>query len=303
MQLSPVLLSALDRIGGAHTDELVRSFLSDPDSPAGGVAAIPSNAVNYAVCYVQRSGSTHLTSLLQNTGVAGKPADFFNAGYKEMRAEDEHVFARTGAYTIARGSEKYGCRSVADYLNTVAGLTRTSNGVFGVKMDLCHASILIRRGLFWSPDWNWKYIYVTRRDLLMQAISFYTAQSTGQWSSLSAGKSAVAFDADAILQCLRYLTELMGVWECMFAALGIEPLRIAYEDIESDPDQVVTRCLRYIGIESAAPPIPQKSLYQKQRTPRAEEWAEEIRAGSRGTRLSGAGKAVISLLPADAIRS
>lgn len=181
------LLSALHPIGADSTEGNVRLLLPDPDAPPSAPPAMPQNAVNYAICYVQRSGSTHLTSLLQNTGVAGKPADFFNAGYWQMPLESERVFERTGVHSIASAAERYACRSVADYLNTVAGLTRTECGVFGLKMDLCHMSILMRRGLSWNPEWNWKYIYLTRRNLLTQAISFYTASKTGLWSSLSVG--------------------------------------------------------------------------------------------------------------------
>jgi LPS sulfotransferase NodH len=192
--------------------------------------------------------------------------------------ENEQVFERTGVHTIASCAEKYGCKSVADYLKVVAGLTRTANGVFGLKMDLYHASILIRRGLFCNPGWNWKYIYVTRRDLLMQAISCYTAQETGLWSSLSVGDSAVEFNEEAIADPMLYLAELMSRWECLFSLLGIEPLRIAYEDIESVPRETVARCLRHIGVELTPDQIPIASSYRRQRTRQADEWAQELRA-------------------------
>ena len=242
---------------------------------------MPPNTVNYAICYVQRSGSTHLTSLLQNTGVAGKPADFFNTGYRSLPLEREQVFEKTGAHSIASAADHYGCRSVADYLNIVAGLTRTENGVFGLKMDLCHMSILLRRSLFWSPDWNWKYIYLTRRDLLMQAISFYTASKTGLWSSLSVGESDAGFDEQAIAEHMLYLGNLMSRWECVFGILGIEPLRIAYEEIESAPADTLVRCLRHIGVENTPSQLPVESAYRKQRHPEADALVRAIRAGAR----------------------
>jgi LPS sulfotransferase NodH len=283
------LLSALTAIGADGTEESVRSLLPDPDAAPCAPSSKPRNAVNYAICYVQRSGSTHLTSLLQNTDVAGKPADFFNTGYRSLPLEREQVFERTGAHSIASAAEKYACRSVADYLNMVAELTRSENGVFGLKMDLCHMSILLRRGLFWSPEWNWKYIYLTRRDLLMQAISFYTASQTGLWSSLSVGESNAGFDEQAIAEHMLYLGSLMARWECIFAVLGIQPLRIAYEEIESAPEDTLVRCLRHIGVEYTSQPLPLESAYRRQRSSRADTWAEEIRARARGVPVSLSG--------------
>jgi LPS sulfotransferase NodH len=243
---------------------------------------MPANSVNYAICYVQRSGSTHLTSLLQNTGVAGKPADFFNAGYRDMPLERRQVFERTGAHSIASAAERYSCRSVADYLNLVASLTRSANGVFGVKMDLSHSSILLRRNLFWNTNWNWKYIYLTRRDLLLQAISYYVASTTGLWSSLSIGQKAVEFDERPIAEKMLYLADVMSRWECVFGVLGIKPLRIFYEEIESAPEETLTRCLRHIGVEYTPRQAPIESSFRKQRTSQTDVWAAAVRERARG---------------------
>jgi LPS sulfotransferase NodH len=277
------LLSSMNTAGADSTEDHVRSLFPDPDAPPSAPPSFPKNAVNYAICYVQRSGSTHLTSLLQNTGLAGKPADFFNAGYSKMPLEREQVFARTGAHSIVSAAEQYACRSVADYLNIVAALTRSANGVFGVKMDLCHMTILLRRGLFWHPDWNWKYIYLTRRNLLMQAISFYTASKTGLWSSLSASDQVADFDERAIAENMLYLGDVMSRWECLFGVLGIEPLRIFYEEIESAPSDTLAQCLRYIGVDCSPKPVPIESSYQKQRSSQADAWAAAIRTHARGS--------------------
>jgi hypothetical protein len=77
--------------------------------------------------------------------------------------ERAQVHARTGVHTIADGAEHYGSRDPVEYLDTVAALTRSPNGAFGLKVDLAAAAVLIRAGLFADPAWNWKYIFVTRR--------------------------------------------------------------------------------------------------------------------------------------------
>jgi hypothetical protein len=70
------LSTVLDGIGASDAEGILRALLAAPDSPPSVSAAMPKGAVNYAICYIQRSGSTHLTSLLQNAGVAGESRGF-----------------------------------------------------------------------------------------------------------------------------------------------------------------------------------------------------------------------------------
>jgi LPS sulfotransferase NodH len=226
---------------------------------------------NYLICYVQRSGSTHLTSLLQSTGLAGKPADFLNPAYAGLPLENRQVAARTGALTIVDAVHEYKVRSVSEYLHKIAGLTRSPNGVFGLKVDLAHASSLVRSGLFFHRDWNWKYIYLTREDSLMQAISYCTAMETGLWSSLSVSDRAPGLTGESVVEYLMLLSDFMRRWECIFALFDISPLRVQYEQVEADPESAVGRCLQAIGISPDPRPIQISSAYNKQRSIDAEK--------------------------------
>jgi hypothetical protein len=85
----------------AHfVDRYLRSAMTDPYSEVVESSREHENGTNYVLCYIQRSGSTHLTSLLQSTGLAGKPADFLNAAYSGLPIENRQVAQRTGAVTI-----------------------------------------------------------------------------------------------------------------------------------------------------------------------------------------------------------
>jgi LPS sulfotransferase NodH len=243
------------------------------------------NGTNYMICYVQRSGSTHLTSFLQNTGLAGKPADFLNAAYVGLPLENRQVAERTGAVTIVDAVREYGVQNISEYLQKLARLTRTPNGVFGFKIDLAHASSLLRSGLFSDREWNWKYIFVTRRDLLKQAISYYRAIETGLWSSLSGSDRPLIFDQQAITKYILILSDFMHRWECIFHLFNIEPLRIHYEDIEADPRSTVQRCLQALGISSDSTPTPIISAYSKQRSAEADEWSAAIIRNAREYRV------------------
>jgi LPS sulfotransferase NodH len=280
---SNLLAGVLDQTTLDLAERGIRTLLPDPDGGPSEPPEMPANATNYIICYVPRSGSSHLTSLLQNTGLAGKPADFFNVYYQQIPWEAQHVFERTGVYSVAAASEQYGSSSVADYMHTVARATRSANGVFGLKVDIAQATVLIRRALFWNPTWNWKYIYLTRRDLLMQAISHFTALKTGLWSYSSTGGQPVSYDENEIVAEMLNLGDMMRRWEAIFAMLGIEPLRITYEDLEADTEGTMLRCLRHLGVACASGQFPIRSYFRKQRTPEADEWARRIRSNTRGT--------------------
>ncbi|MDB5069216.1 MAG: hypothetical protein JWM87_327 [Candidatus Eremiobacteraeota bacterium] len=276
--------SPLDFVLGAYeADETVLArLLPDPDGPAEpGAPPVPPDGVNYIICYVPRSGSTHLSSLLQSTGLAGAPAEYFNLGYADMPQERRHTFARTGVHTIESAAAEYGSRSVEGYLRTVAAKSRSANGVFGLKADITHVSVLTRRRLFWNAQWDWKYVFVTRRDLVAQAVSYATASETGLWTSESGERSDVQLSERTIAEALLKIADITCRWECAFDLYGIEPLRVAYEEIEQSPDAAVERCLAYLGIGAERPARAVSSVYRKQRTARSEEWVRRIRAQAR----------------------
>jgi trehalose 2-sulfotransferase len=208
----------------------------------------------------------------------GKPADLFNLEYQRLTAEARQVFAETGVHPICEARRAYGTETVGEYLAYLTRIARTPNGVFGVKVDLFQASILMRRGLFWGGPLVWKYIYVTRQNLLMQAISFYRAIKTDAWSSMSASpKSDCEYDAGAILFQMRRLANMMAQWEFVFASLGIAPMRLTYEEIEADPRSVLARLASYVGVDCPVETVPLRSSYRKQRTAEAQQWAVDTR--------------------------
>jgi LPS sulfotransferase NodH len=280
------LAQILDFPDAESIDKYLRSAMTDPYAAAARSAQVDREGINYIICYVQRSGSTHLTSLLQNTGLAGKPADFLNAAYAGLPLENRQVAQRTGAVTIVDAVREYGIENIAEYLEVVSSLTRTPNGVFGLKVDLAHASSLLRSRLFNDRGWNWNYIYLTRRDLLMQAISYHAAMQTGRWSSLSVGTRSAMFDQRSLTEFMLQLADFMGRWECIFSLFEIDPIRVQYEQIEADARSTVLRCLQVLGVSADATHLPITSAYGKQRSADAETWSAAMIASARQYRAT-----------------
>lgn len=213
---------------------------------------------SYFICFINRSGSTLLAEALTRTGRMGRPGEIFNPE------------------PIGNLSRSNRLRSLGDYVDWQFR-TNTVGGVFGAKAGLHQMAVLAKQGLlarFPEP----RFVFVTRRDLVLQAVSLNIAWQTGAWTSRSGAGKAPKFDHAAIAQTLRSIVENQAGFEAFFAAHGITPLRLDYELIESEPERAMRRVCRLVGIERpmrvALPPL----TLQRQRTALNYEWAERFRA-------------------------
>jgi LPS sulfotransferase NodH len=91
----------------------------------------------------------------------------------------------------------------------------------------------------------------------------------------------VAYDENEIVTEMLNLCDMMKRWEAVLGLLGIDPLRITYEDLEADTEGTMLRCLQHLGVASGRGQLPICSRYRKQRTADAEEWARHIRSKAR----------------------
>jgi LPS sulfotransferase NodH len=84
-------------------------------------------STSYLVCASQRSGTTLLCRALADTGVAGRPDEYFLAvderDHPEWRGWEHGPFGRA-----------HQARDREHYLDIVSDLGSTPNGVFGAKL-------------------------------------------------------------------------------------------------------------------------------------------------------------------------
>jgi LPS sulfotransferase NodH len=173
-------------------------------------------------------------------------------------------------------SRRHGLRSLGDYIDWQFRVN-TVGGVFGAKAGLHQIAVLAKQGLL-ARFPNPQFVFVTRRDLVMQAVSLNIAWQTGAWTSKSSVDKEPEFDHAAIARTLRSIVDNQAGFEAFFAAHGIIPLRLDYELIESEPERAMRRVCRLVGIERPMRvPLPPITL-QRQRTALNFEWAERFRA-------------------------
>jgi LPS sulfotransferase NodH len=124
---------------------------------------------------------------------------------------------------------------------------------------------------------NLHFVYLTRDDLLAQAISWARALRTEQYRSTQPAKRRAVYDADLIRSQLMAVVRERAQWEAFFARTGIEPLRIVYERFLEDQSSYVDRVASLVGIEN--PVVDQRRVdLVIQRDAVSEEWKQRFRA-------------------------
>jgi len=203
---------------------------------------------SYLVCSVQRAGSWLLCHALEDTGVLGRPAEYFHRG-------DEPFW---------RG--RWGAAGADAFLRAVQREPVTPNGAWGGKMMWNYLADAVTRLRAWpqldltadaaDPEVlaaafpGMRSVWLRREDKLRQAISWWRAAATGQYG-LAAGQAPAEppeFDHDAIGRLLRYAQACETGWQDWFATHSIQPKEIVYENLIEDVDQAARDVARFLQV-------------------------------------------------------
>ncbi len=213
--------------------------------------------MNYIVCSSPRSGSTLLAQTLLAMGI-GNPGEFLNPSLideREQGGRDSFMKPTPTAYVE---------RLKRDH---------TVNGVFGIK---AHYIDLVRypeiSGNLAQLFPGAKYISITRRNVLRQALSAARAAQTMAWTSRLHEQKRPRFSFWAVLKHVVHTLREVELWETFYRTHGIKPLRIVYEDLDDDYHDTIQRVLAFLGVSGSVPAPPLK----KQADAITEEWAERF---------------------------
>jgi LPS sulfotransferase NodH len=206
----------------------------------------------YAICGEPRTGSSYLCQILTSTGVLGRPLEYFNGpgmakfqpGYPQQAEDQLSEILRQGA---------------------------TENGVYGVK--IFSATFDRVAGTGWTRRLpNLRFISLTRRDLLAQAISAVRAVQTGQYSSHDQGAMEPVYDSARLIEEIRTLAWGHARWAAFFARCGLAPLHLHYEEVAARPQQAADAVARLLGLGETATVDFGKVDAQVQRDSTSTEW-------------------------------
>ncbi|WP_417486234.1 Stf0 family sulfotransferase [Maricaulis sp.] len=218
----------------------------------------------YAICLVPRSGSTYLTHLLKEAGGFGFPDEWMAIGTCEKEARD----------TAAADWDQL--------LKRIMARHASENGVSGVEFALAHLTwgrqATGRKDIL---DPAWTYFYLRRRNIVRQAISMHVAHQSGVLHSYQLDddarkvRDAVMYDTPAIRNWIKFLHDEELKWEREFGSVGIEPVRLYYEDITTRPERAVRLFSNVLGLSET--PSVKTSPIERVGTSRTDEWEDRYR--------------------------
>ncbi len=135
----------------------------------------------------------------------------------------------------------------------------TPDGVFGSKGASALLAPLLLAGEFPEHVNDWKFVHLSRNDVLKQAISSVIAVETQSWQSSKAPVKSLTdddFDAVKISRTMKKCIVNNERWNNIFELFCIEPIRITYEELAADPAGVSAAVADYLGLHG--PPIKER---------------------------------------------
>lgn len=233
----------------AHSQKIAEHFAAQPEHAEDREAlrlAIDALDAFCILCFTNRCGSGFLAQALASDGRLQQARESLNFD------------------TVIQHSEKSGFRSFDAYL---AAMIRRHTGparIYAVKANAGQLTMLHDRGILELAGPKLRFVHVSRRQVIDQAISFYIASRTLRWASAHVGVEAeVDYAPQELIGMACSLTAQNAALEVLFGLFDVQPARVDYEALVADPARVVQSVGRYLGIADLAL-VPAKVSYEKQ---------------------------------------
>ena len=231
-------------------------------------AAIP--VLRYCVSSTPRSGSTFLCRSLKATGMAGVPDEYLNPLH--MTAWMKH----TGAESMDFGR----------YIANLEASRTSASGYFGMKIHWRHLEKGFGKALYSTVSnpllarFN-KFIVISRRDKLAQAISDCAARTTGAFNAIDEpyadSLQSADFDEVKITKGLCQILEEERNWLNYLTRNHCDFIEIAYEDLVAHYQPTMEYVLNFLRLgTSSIPEIPNTQMSGKHYAEMRAHWIGKI---------------------------
>lgn len=232
----------------------------------------------YWVCATPRTGSSLLCQYLRATGVAGRPEEY-------LWRDNEPLYR-----------ERWNVSTYADYTACMLKEGTTPNGVFGLKADtgvyLQHIENQFRtiprfkgalsfREILQDVFPNLKFIWITRRHKVRQAVSWWKAIQSNAWA-LHKGEPAVnssrlEYRFEAIDHLVNESIMREVAWQALFTEWKVIPFTLVYEDYIQDYAGTVAQVLDFLGVTEPYELREEQVTLVKQADGLSDEWVQRYR--------------------------
>ncbi len=233
--------------------------------------------LSYTIWFTQRTGSGLLCKAVEETGIAGKPNEWLlHADLLEEYHASNHLELQKHLWEI--GS--------------------TSSGIFGVKYSFHEphfSQILetfrkfpncpqdeISRVLIWEHAFpNHRHIFMTRRNKVRLAVSWWRAIQTQEWYRLPGTSSQPVdltdmYSYDAINHLYNECAMREAGIQEFFSEGKIAPLTIIYEDFILEYQKTVGKILEFLELDVTGIRIP-PPYFAPLADDISEEWSQRFR--------------------------
>ena len=232
------------------------SKINNLNYEAGGIM---QPRCSFLICATPHNGSTLLCEALRNTGLAGWPEEYFedlrHTSIAEQLAEYSQ-FVHEPTFPIQPGVDNF-----IEYLARVLIVGTSPNGVFGAKILWSYFDDFLC-GLRQIPSYkempvrellptvfpNLHYIWITRRNKVQQAISFWQAFQRRTWHFNGSSPRDLVFNFEVIDHLLQQIMADELDWLRYFDVCGIEPFTVVYEDLVDAYEDTIRNVLEHLQI-------------------------------------------------------
>jgi LPS sulfotransferase NodH len=204
-------------------DDAYAAWVLRPTLPS--VAVEPRLA--WFLCGVQRSGTWLLAGLLDSTGIAGRPHEWFSEATEKTNRRTWRV------------------SSTGDYLEYVRRAGTTPNGVFACKLTW---DAIERAGDLASFAPERRFVWL-RREPEAVGISWSWAAQTGRYHAWDpAPELEPRFDREQVDALVGLAREHEAAWARWFHKHAVEPLELWFDDLVANPTKASARVLAHLGL-------------------------------------------------------
>ena len=250
------------------------------------------------ICSQQRSGTTLLSEAMYFTGGVGCPVEYFHAGFRPCleRRWQTTGFAPYCACVHAHRTDTTGVFSLKYFWRDIVDLARElAPAEFGeLRLASTQINAMSHRRIFALISQtmpNPFFVFLTRRDEVLQAISYYVARGTGRWRRFSGRAHPGAcpeYSFEKILVYLGFVQNCNRQWLNFFRANDLPFYPMVYEDLAQDYEATLREFFRAVGRPEARIVPPR---LHKQADATSEEFFErfmaDFRRQVRGIRKEG----------------
>lgn len=190
-----------------------------------------SHITKVIVCFVNRSGSNFLCDQIEKATGYNLAGEFFNPE------------------PVLNNSKNWDASSLDEYIDKlITNLSR--NGGFVCKMGWHQMLYLKKVGLYDKYFSDAKIILLERKDVLKQAVSYYKALHTNQWTSnQQATQKEVLFNGEKIRDLIVSISNHYSIFKAFIAIYDVESMHLFYEDFCKNKQHLLVEIVNFIGAE------------------------------------------------------